>query len=74
MLLPLFTHTNLVNINTNVGISIFLNVVLPQNLVFAPGAPINMVCILYMIVNRASNTVLSRIVAPGAKTFFERDP
>ena len=38
--LPLFTLTNLANINRNIGVFIFLNMAPPQNLVFAPGAPI----------------------------------
>ena len=38
--LPLFTHTNLVYVNINIGIFLFLNVAPFQNLVFAPGASI----------------------------------
>ena len=39
----LFPNTNLVNVNINIGISIFLNMAPLQNLVFAPGASINTV-------------------------------
>ena len=38
--LPLFTHTNLVYVNINTGIFLFLNVALSQNLVFAPSVSI----------------------------------
>ena len=38
--LPLFTHTNLVYVNINIGIFLFLNVAPSQNLVFASGASI----------------------------------
>ena len=33
-------NTNLADISINIGILIFLNTAPPQNLVFAPGAPI----------------------------------
>ena len=44
--LPLLTQTNLVYININVGILLFLNVAPSQNLVIAPDASIgiNKVC------------------------------
>ena len=46
--LPLFTHTNLVYININIGILLFLSVAPSHNLVFVPGAliRINMVGLL----------------------------
>ena len=48
--LPLFIHTNLVNVNTNIGILIFLNMTPLQYLVFAPGAQIriNTVYLIYI--------------------------
>ena len=40
--LSLFTHSDLVYVNIDIDIFLFLNVVLSQNLVFAPGASILM--------------------------------
>ena len=37
--LTLFTHTNLVNVNGNIGILIFLNMAPLQYLVFTPQCP-----------------------------------
>ena len=38
--LPLLPHTNLVDVNINIGILLFLNVAPSQNLVFAPSVSI----------------------------------
>ena len=40
MSLPLFTLTNLINVDRNIGISLFLNMAPPQKFIFAPGAPV----------------------------------
>ena len=52
--LPLFIHINLVHINTNIGIFIFLNVAPSQNLVFVRDGPVRIntayLCMVYIVI------------------------